>query len=568
MEGPLKRLAARLEGVRRNGHGWVARCPAHDDREPSLSLSEGDDGRALLHCHAGCPTEHILAAVGLELRELFPAAEPLRHPRHGAPSQVWAIRDKEGRLFAHQVRFDIDHGQGQGKAVLWHRYGRWSLQGTPLAEAPLYGSERIESFDPATPVFLHEGEKAADAGRRGGLQSLGTVTGASGTPGPEALEVLRGFKVILWPDHDTPGREHMARVAKALVGVAREVRRLDPEALGVPEKGDAVEWLDGWDGNDGDAEGLRAELLRLAEPVGKKAALLAVEWRELLARDFPPLQEILSPWLREKTIAMVYGWRGTGKTWVSLGIATAVASGGSFLRWQSRAPRGVLLMDGEMPMQHLQTRTRQLIQGAGAEPEAALRFLPADLQERGFPNLAQRSGQLQVEEHLEGVDLVILDNLSTLFHGGAENEAESWSAAQEWMLSLRRSGLAVIYLHHAGKSGTQRGTSRREDVADVVVALKRPGNYRASDGARFEVHFEKARGLYGEGVASFEARLEAEPSGGVVWSFERLPPTTLERVVELYGEGKKQADIARELGVHRSNVCRAVQTAKGQGLLQ
>jgi len=58
MERPIQRLFSHLAGVRRNGHGWVARCPAHDDREPSLSLDEGDDGRALVHCHAGCQTEH------------------------------------------------------------------------------------------------------------------------------------------------------------------------------------------------------------------------------------------------------------------------------------------------------------------------------------------------------------------------------------------------------------------------------------------------------------------------------------------------------------------------------
>ncbi len=565
MERPIQRLFSHLEGVRRNGHGWVARCPAHDDREPSLSLDEGDDGRALVHCHAGCQTEHILAAVGLEARDLFTVGGSIRHPKHGVPSKIWPIRDAEGCLFGHHVRFDFGPGKGHGKAVLWHREGQWSLQGVPLAEAPLYGAERLGDFDRSLPVFLHEGEKATDAGLAAGLQSLGTVTGASGTPGPEALEPLRGFSVVLWPDNDSAGRDHMTRVGKALNGVASEVRVLDPDTLGVPEKGDAVEWFEGC---DGDAEGLRAELLRLAQPLERKSTgLVALEWQQLLAREFPPLREILSPWLREKTIAMVYGWRGTGKTWVSLGIATAVASGGSFLRWQSREPRGVLLVDGEMPMQHLQTRTRQLIQGAGAEPQAPLRFLPADLQEKGFPNLASREGQLQVEEHLDGIDLVILDNLSTLFHGGAENEAESWSAAQEWMLSLRRSGLAVIFLHHAGKSGAQRGTSRREDVADIVLALKRPMDYRASEGARFEVHFEKARGLFGEGAESFEAKMEVEPSGGVMWSFEPIRPKTLDRVIELASGGTKQADIARELGVHRSNVSRAVRSAKERGLL-
>jgi hypothetical protein len=63
----------RLNGVKLNGSGWIARCPAHDDRTPSLSVAEGDDGRVLLRCHRGCETEAILAKLGLELRDLFAA---------------------------------------------------------------------------------------------------------------------------------------------------------------------------------------------------------------------------------------------------------------------------------------------------------------------------------------------------------------------------------------------------------------------------------------------------------------------------------------------------------------
>ena len=61
----------RLERVRRSGGGWVARCPAHEDRSPSLSVREGADGRVLVYCHAGCRTEDVVAAIGLSMRDLF-----------------------------------------------------------------------------------------------------------------------------------------------------------------------------------------------------------------------------------------------------------------------------------------------------------------------------------------------------------------------------------------------------------------------------------------------------------------------------------------------------------------
>jgi putative DNA primase/helicase len=65
-------LLDRLRKVRRTGAGWTALCAAHDDREPSLSISEGDDGLILLYCHAGCPTESVLRALDMTFRDLFP----------------------------------------------------------------------------------------------------------------------------------------------------------------------------------------------------------------------------------------------------------------------------------------------------------------------------------------------------------------------------------------------------------------------------------------------------------------------------------------------------------------
>ncbi len=61
-----------LDGVRTTLNGWIARCPSHDDRRPSLSVAEGDDGRILINCFAGCTTDVVLESLGLDLRDLFP----------------------------------------------------------------------------------------------------------------------------------------------------------------------------------------------------------------------------------------------------------------------------------------------------------------------------------------------------------------------------------------------------------------------------------------------------------------------------------------------------------------
>ena len=68
---PVEKVLDRLEGTRRFNGSWKALCPAHEDREPSLSVTEGDDGRVLVKCFAGCDTENVVAALGLEMSDLF-----------------------------------------------------------------------------------------------------------------------------------------------------------------------------------------------------------------------------------------------------------------------------------------------------------------------------------------------------------------------------------------------------------------------------------------------------------------------------------------------------------------
>jgi hypothetical protein len=90
--GPVERVLNRLEGVTlRNGY-HVARCPAHDDRKPSLSVAEGDDGRALLKCYAGCETEEIIDALGLKMYDLFEGRNGHKNGRPFDPSDVTAFQ--------------------------------------------------------------------------------------------------------------------------------------------------------------------------------------------------------------------------------------------------------------------------------------------------------------------------------------------------------------------------------------------------------------------------------------------------------------------------------------------
>lgn len=83
---PVENLLARLERVKGRNGSWTARCPAHDDKGPSLAIRELDDGRVLLHCFAGCETQSVLGAMGMDMTDLFPPDDKRKdYPVTGKP---------------------------------------------------------------------------------------------------------------------------------------------------------------------------------------------------------------------------------------------------------------------------------------------------------------------------------------------------------------------------------------------------------------------------------------------------------------------------------------------------
>jgi putative DNA primase/helicase len=169
------------------------------------------------------------------------------------------------------------------------------------------------------------------------------------------------------------------------------------------------------------------------------------------------------------------------------------------------------------------------------------------------------------------VDLVIFDNLSTLCTNGSESASEAWVPMQNWLLKLRRQGIAVLLVHHAGTNGRQRGTSRREDALDTVIALRRPEDYSPEQGARFEVHFEKLRNrVDGDGAVPFEAKLEsleADQGEGVRWSSRERSPPVLKQVAELFRDGLTVREVAAALKMSKTEAGRLRLRALGEGLL-
>jgi putative DNA primase/helicase len=275
---------------------------------------------------------------------------------------------------------------------------------------------------------------------------------------------------------------------------------------------------------------------------------------DFLSMSFPERDMLLSPILPRQGLCMLHAMRGIGKTFISLSVAYAVASGGKvFDRWGAPRPASVLFLDGEMPARTLQERLASLVAGSEHEPpdNDYLRILTPDMQDGPMPNLATREGQEAIEPLLEGADLVVLDNLATLARHGRSNDEESWIPVQGWLLGLRRRGIYVLMIHHQGKGGDQRGTSAKEDILDTVIRLDRPKDYRSEQGARFEVHLTKARGICGVDAKPFEAQLFTEGQA-LTWTTRAIEEAELDQLRQLLSEGFSIRDAAVEMGISKS----------------
>lgn len=228
----VRDLLERLSGVRKSGSGWTARCPAHDDRTASLSISvDGGGSKVLVYCHAGCKPEEICRTAGIELRDLF-----LDGGRAAKGSSKVARRivarydyvDEIGAMLSQVLRFD-PKGFSQRRP---DGHGGWigNLDGTRRV---LY---RLPEVVKAAQVLVLEGEKDVETAR-----SLGYVAtcnpGGAGKWQQEYTGALLGKEIIVIPDADEPGRKHAQQVLASLVGKVDSLKLVE-----LPGAKDLSEW--------------------------------------------------------------------------------------------------------------------------------------------------------------------------------------------------------------------------------------------------------------------------------------------------------------------------------------
>ena len=213
----------------------MCRCPAHEDRNPSLSVTQRD-GQVLVNCHAGCTQEAVLealAAQGLDIRQPDGVSgtghvDEYCHQGLGKPSHTWPYHDAEGQVVSYVARFETVSGKTFRPLML--QGGCWRAVGLPQPY-PLFNLPGILAR-PDAPVLVCEGEKAAEAASKL-FPDMVVTTPMHGAKSPHKTDwsVLKARDVTIWPDADEPG----AGFADTVARLAREAGAASVRIVQVPE---------------------------------------------------------------------------------------------------------------------------------------------------------------------------------------------------------------------------------------------------------------------------------------------------------------------------------------------
>ena len=284
---------------------------------------------------------------------------------------------------------------------------------------------------------------------------------------------------------------------------------------------------------------------------------------------FPVRETLISPWLTTASLSMVYAPTGVGKTWFVMEEIRAVTMGTPFLGWQVNRPCRALYIDGELPGAVIRERFNFLY--GGPQPET-LTVLPSEyLMKEGAPlDLSTRSGQARINDLLEAMelrslrpDLIVVDNLSSLTSAD-ENDNTAQTRLLQWLMHLRHLQYAVQVVHHTGKSGDQRGASRRKDFMDAVVSLTPTG----TEGAGFKAEFVKWRCQTKPKSATWA--LETGEHGEAIWSSNKTSPPQWQVALKVVSTKlpKDVTALGKLMDISRQAAQKHVESMRAKGFLK
>lgn len=492
---PLENILAHFPDAKKNGRGFNVCCPGHDDHKPSLNIDEGEDGRVLLICRAGCSTDQIVSAMGIKTSDLFPEpngrSKSKKPPKRKNPRQpelhgegydpyplmkdgykrtaVYDYTDRTGETVLQAVRFEHPT---EPKTFRQRRPigGKWcwfldNIEGHADCSRVLYQLPVLAEVDDDEWIFVVEGEKDVHSLERFGLIATCNPMG-SGKWKHVDESPLHSRNVAIFADNDTPGQKHAEEVATSLHGKAKDVRIVSLPDL--PEKGDVTDWIESQRDVEDDsiAMGLMGITLssRVFRPTANNGGPRESEIIYKLASE---IEEKPVDWLWDQRIVagainLLMGYPSEGKSLFSCDLAARISKGQDWPLGEKRQNRvGTVCM---MNIEDNAGRTivpRLRVAGANMEKIIIPDFVRRGEERDSFD--ISRDVRLLEDLHEQHPDLrlVVIDPLDSYLPGvdtkvGNEVRGAMWPL-KDW---AEKSGVTVIIIHHYNKSGSTNALDR------------------------------------------------------------------------------------------------------------
>lgn len=472
----LDDFLGRFESVKRQGSGFIARCPAHDDQNPSLSIKE-EKGKILLHCHAGCTTESIVSALGLSFSDLFTSEEPESKEISRPNSSLSNSPNPAKRRDETVATYEYQNAEGMplyrvmrtaSKQFFQERWtgSKWE-RGLNGVKPVLFRLPELLASPLDVPIYICEGEKDVLACVEQGLAAT-CNSGGAGKFKPEFAEFFYGRRAVIVMDRDEAGRKHAQRISDFLDGIATSVQ--------------VVHAKSGKDAHDHFAAGFSVdEFVEMSfnEVFGERSEIetqspggASIEGRRtpqaMRLADIEPkvVDWLWDPYLPKGEPVLLAGDGGVGKTFITLSIIASVTAGIP-LPWGEMPTTGnVLFVTAEDDLAKT-VSPRAKAQGADMSKVFVFDLNDDQLGSNWFEAVLAEAKRICAV-------LVVLDPMQAFVTPGAD--LNKLSVARQEMGSIRRlarvTNACVLLITHFNKNTGGKAQYRVNGSSDLVSASR------------------------------------------------------------------------------------------------
>ena len=317
------------------------------------------------------------------------------------------------------------------------------------------------------------------------------------------------------------------------------------------------------------------------EVIIEKKEFKSISLKELTIMDIPPRKAIIDPLIMEGSSMEINGGTGIGKTWFTLEMLCSICTGEKFLgKYEVANPRPVYYIDGEMPLESIRDRMNMIMARYIYKYKVSeipfhisnpLLFKNNFIPKINDTKITQPMFKDEVKRFSDIYQkplFICFDNLSCLTDY-KENDNDDWTSMLDMYTELKHEGHSICHVHHVGKGGHQRGASRKHDALDTVIHLKRPEEYDASEGAVFNVKFDKHRHFAGEYARSFKCSIKVDDNNKVSWDISDFKDVASEELLTAYCMGLPDityTKLEEEFGISKSSIGRTIKHCVKNGL--